>query len=364
MSVPLIDLKAQYNSIKDEIITAINSVLDSGEYILGQNVAALESSVAELCGVKHGIGVASGTDALLLSLKALGVGPGAEVITTPFTFFATAEVISKAGGLPVFADIDPLTYNLDPEKVAEKITPRTRAIIPVHIFGQAADLDPLLELAREHRLAVIEDACQAIGARYKGHRAGSLGHTACFSFYPTKNLGGYGDGGMVVTKDSEIAARLRLLRVHGSHIRYHHSIHGYNSRLDEIQAAVLRVKLKHLNRWNRQRRDRAALYDHLLNGSGIVTPHVEPWNESVYHLYVVRSPDRDLLRARLSGAGIGSGIYYPLPLHLQEVYKELGYRPGDLPEAERAARETLALPLDPEITEDTARLVVKTLLDY
>ena len=211
MSIPLIDLKTQYKSIKDEVLAAINSVLDSGEYILGRNVAALESAVAELCGVKHGIGVASGTDALLLSLSALGIGPGDEVITTPYTFFSTAEVISKVGATPVFADIDPLTYNLDPDQAAKRITPRTRAIIPVHLFGQMADLDPLLELAREYRLAIIEDACQAIGARYKGHRAGSLGHTACFSFYPTKNLGGYGDGGMVVTGDSEVAARLRLL---------------------------------------------------------------------------------------------------------------------------------------------------------
>lgn len=360
--LPLADLKAQYSSISEEILSAVKSVLESGAYILGENVAALEKAVARLCGVKHGIGLASGTDALLLSLLALGIKPGDEVITTPYTFFSTAEVVSKAGGKPVFVDIDPRTYNLNPALVEKKITSRTRAIIPVHLFGQMAYLDPLLDLAKRYGLALIEDACQAIGASYKGHRAGSLGDTGCFSFYPTKNLGGYGDGGMVVTDDDELARRIRLLRVHGSSRRYYHSVPGYNSRLDEIQAAVLRVKLKYLERWNALRRERAGLYDRLLKGSDVVTPFVEDWNVSVYHLYVLRSKKRDELQARLAKAGINSGVYYPLPLHLQEVFRGLGYRPGDLPEAERASRETLALPLYPEIPVEAVQRVAEEVL--
>jgi dTDP-4-amino-4,6-dideoxygalactose transaminase len=362
MVLPLADLKAQYDSISEEIMTAVKSVLASGKYILGKNVAALESSVAKLCGVKHGIGLASGTDALLLSLLALGVGPGDEVITTPYTFFSTAEVISKAGGKPVFADIDPRTYNLNPHLVEKKITSRTRAIIPVHIFGQMADMDPLLDLAKTYSLALIEDACQAIGASYKERMAGSLGDTGCFSFYPTKNLGGYGDGGMVVTNDDELAGRIRLLRVHGSRKRYYHSVPGYNSRLDEIQAAMLVVKLKYLDRWNELRRERAGLYDQLLKGSDVVTPFVEDWNVSVYHLYVLRSKKRDELKARLERAGINSGVYYPLPLHLQEVFRGLGYQPGDLSEAESASQETLALPLYPEIPVEAVQRVAKEVL--
>jgi dTDP-4-amino-4,6-dideoxygalactose transaminase len=362
VALPLIDLKAQYLSISGEILGAVEAVLESGEYIMGKNVAALESAVAGLCGVRHGIGVASGTDALLLSLKALGAAPGDEVITTPYTFFSTAEVISKAGYIPVFADIDPLTCNLDPNCVEKVINARTRCIIPVHIFGQTADLDPLLDLAEKHGAALIEDACQAIGASYKGRMAGSLGQTGCFSFYPTKNLGGYGDGGMVVTGDDVLADRVRLLRVHGSRRRYHHTVHGYNSRLDEIQAAILLVKLKYLEQWNEQRRAIAALYGQLLKGSGITTPFVEEWNVSVYHLYVIRSDERNLLKDRLNRAGISCGVYYALALHVQEVLRELGYRPGDLPEAEKASRETLALPLYPGMSEDDVHRVVEALL--
>lgn len=363
MSIPLLDLKAQYDNLSNEIMNAIQAVLAGGEYVMGGNVRALENSIAEMCGVKHGVGVASGTDALLLSLLALGINEGDEVITTPYTFFSTAEVISKAKGTPVFVDIDPLTFNLDVKLVEEKITSRTKAIIPVHIFGQPADLDPLLELSAKYNLKIIEDACQAIGALYKGRPAGSLGSTGCFSFYPTKNLGGYGDGGMVVTNDDNVADRLRLLRVHGSKQRYYHTIPGYNSRLDEIQAAVLRVKLKHLKQWNKARRARAALYDQLLKDSAIVTPHVEDWNESVYHLYVVRSKKRDILKSHLAKAGISSGVYYPLPMHLQEVYRELGYKEGDLPEAETASGEALAIPLYPEMTEEKVRQVVEVLLE-
>lgn len=362
MMLPIVDLKAQYSSISEEVVSAVKSVLESGAYILGKNVAVLENSVAKLCGVKHGIGLASGTDALLLSLLALGIRTGDEVITTPYTFFSTAEVVSKAGGKPVFADIDPRTYNLDPALVEKKITSRTRAIIPVHIFGQMADMDPLLDLAKRYGLALIEDACQAIGASYKGHMAGSLGNTGCFSFYPTKNLGGYGDGGMVVTNDDELADRIRLLRVHGSRRRYYHSIPGYNSRLDEIQAAMLIVKLQYLERWNELRRERACLYDQLLKSSEVVTPFVEDWNVSVYHLYVLRLKKRDELKARLERAGINSGVYYPLPLHLQEVFRGLGYQPGDLSKAETAAQETLALPLYPEIPVEAVQRVAEEVL--
>ncbi|MDD4239445.1 MAG: DegT/DnrJ/EryC1/StrS family aminotransferase [Desulfotomaculaceae bacterium] len=363
MSIPLLDLKAQYHTLSKEILAAITDVLASGEYVMGGNVRALENSIAQMCEVKHGIGVASGTDALLLSLIALGIGQGDEVITTPYTFFSTAEVISKVQGTPVFVDIDPRTFNLDVKLVEKKITSRTKAILPVHIFGQTADLDELLELCAKYKLQMVEDACQAIGAHYKGRPAGSLGSTGCFSFYPTKNLGGYGDGGMIVTNDDTLADRLRVLRVHGSRQRYYHTVPGYNSRLDEIQAAVLRVKLKYLAQWNEARRARAALYDQLLKESAIETPHVEAWNESVYHLYVVRSKERDRLKSRLAQAGISSGVYYPLPLHLQEVYKALGYQYGDLPEAERTSCEALALPLYPEMTETKVRQVVKVLLE-
>lgn len=363
MSIPLLDLKAQYNTLKSEILAAIHSVLDSGSYIMGGNVRALEESIAEMCAVKHGIGVASGTDALLLSLIALGIGEGDEVITTPYTFFSTAEVISKVRATPVFVDIDPRTFNLDVKLVEKNITSRTKAVIPVHIFGQTADLDPLLKLANNYNLKIIEDACQAIGALYKGKPAGSFGNTGCFSFYPTKNLGGYGDGGLIVTNDDTLAEKLRLLRVHGSKKRYYHLVPGYNSRLDEIQAAVLRVKLKYLAQWSEARRSKAALYNRLLQESAIDIPYVEEWNESVYHLYVVRSKERDVLKSRLAEAKINSGIYYPLPLHLQEVYRALGYKSGDLPEAERASCEALALPLYPEMTEDTVNQVVKVLLE-
>ncbi|GAW94011.1 DegT/DnrJ/EryC1/StrS family aminotransferase [Calderihabitans maritimus] len=364
MGIPLLDLKAQYESIKEEIDAAVVQVLESGRYILGPNVAELEKEIARLTGTRYAVGVASGTDALLLSLVALGVGEGDEVITSPYTFFATAEVISQVGAVPVFVDIDPETYNLDVSQVEEKITKRTRAIIPVHIFGQPADMDPLLDLAQKYDLFIIEDACQAIGAEYKGRPAGSMGNTGCFSFFPTKNLGGYGDGGMVVTNDSEVAEKIRILRVHGSNPKYYHSLLGYNSRLDELQAAILRVKLKYLEEWNEARRRKAALYDELLAGTPVVTPVVREWAKSVYHLYVVRVPDRDGLMQYLKEHGIFTGVYYPLPLHLQKVYADLGYKPGSLPEAEKAARETLALPLYPEITEDQVRKVVKRVKEY
>ena len=357
MTIPLLDLKAQYAGIKQEIDRSLVKIMAGGSYILGQNVRALEEEIARYCGVEYGIGVASGTDALLLALMAFGIEAGDEVITTPYTFFATAEVVSWLGATPVFVDIDPKTYNIDVNIIEEKITEKTRAIIPVHIFGQMADMDIIMELAHKYNLIVIEDACQAFGASYKGRKAGSIGHAACFSFFPTKNLGAYGDGGMVVTNDQEAAEMIKMLRTHGSSKEYFHEFLGMNSRLDEIQAAVLRIKLKYLDKWNCLRREKAALYKSLLRDSGLILPFEEAWNLHVYHLFIVRSLERDRLRERLVKEGIGCGVYYPLPLHLQNVYLHLGYREGDLPEAERASRETLALPLYPELNEEDIKKV-------
>ncbi|QNB48414.1 aminotransferase class V-fold PLP-dependent enzyme [Thermanaerosceptrum fracticalcis] len=350
MMIPLLDLKAQYLSIKDEIDAAIQEVMASGQYILGENVEALEKEIAEYCGVKYGIGVANGTDALVLTLDAFGIGKGDEVIATPYTFFATAEAISRVGATPVFVDINPYTYNIDVTKLKEKITEKTKAIIPVHIFGQMADMDPIMEIAKLHNLVVIEDACQAIGAEYKGRKAGSIGHAACFSFFPTKNLGCYGDGGMVVTNNPELALRIKLLRTHGSQKKYHHQIIGYNSRLDELQAAFLRVKLRHLDEWNTLRREKAHYYDQLFSKSQIGTPFVAEWADSVFHLYLIRSTYREKIQVALNENGISTAVYYPVPLHLQPVYQILGYHEGDLPCAEEASRETLAIPLYPEIS--------------
>jgi len=360
--IPLIDLKAQYREIKTEIYQAISKVLSGGHYILGPNVSALEEEIASYCGVKYGVGVASGTDALLITLIAAGIQPGDEVITTSFTFFATAEVVSWLGATPVFVDIDLRSFNISVKKIEEKITEKTRAIIPVHLFGQMVDMDPLMLIAQKNKLVVIEDACQAIGAEYKGRKAGSLGHAGCFSFFPTKNLGGYGDGGMIVTDDLKLVETARMLRVHGSRRKYYHDMMGLNSRLDELQAAVLRVKLRYLDRWNNLRRAKADLYQKLLAGRDIIVPFNETWSRHVYHLFVIRNKKRDVLQNRLAQQGIGSGIYYPLPLHLQSAYQYLGYREGDLPESEAAARETLALPLYPELTSHQIEEVVSALL--
>jgi dTDP-4-amino-4,6-dideoxygalactose transaminase len=361
MMIPLLDLKAQYLSIKDEIDAAIQEVMVSGQYILGKNVEAFEKEIADYCGVKYGIGVANGTDALVLTLDAFGIGKGDEVITTPYTFFATAEAISRVGATPVFVDINPLTYNIDVTKIEEKISKKTKAIIPVHIFGQMADMDPIMEIAKSYNLTVIEDACQAIGAEYKGRKAGSIGHVACFSFFPTKNLGCYGDGGMVVTSDAELVDKLKRLRFHGSSKKYHHVILGYNSRLDEVQAAILRVKLKYLDNWNEKRREKAYLYNQLLQDANVGLPYVEPWNKSIYHLYIIRSDIRNKIKISLDEKQIANGIYYPVPLHLQEVYAMLGYKTGTLKNAEEASRETLAIPLYPEITLEQQEEVVKVM---
>ncbi|MGZ4162923.1 MAG: DegT/DnrJ/EryC1/StrS family aminotransferase [Tumebacillaceae bacterium] len=362
--VPLLDLKAQYQTIREEIRQAIDDVLESGNYIMGPAVKSFEEAVATYCGVKHAIGVANGTDALLLTLDALGVGAGDEVITTPFTFFASAEVVSQLGATPVFVDIEPDTYNFDIAKLEAAITDKTKAIIPVHIFGQPVDMDELMAIANKHGIYVIEDACQAIGSTYKGQTIGSLGVAGCFSFFPTKNLGGYGDGGIIVTNDDELARKLRILRVHGSSPKYYHSMIGYNSRLDALQAATLQVKLKYIDEWNQKRREKASYYNEVLKELPIQLPFVKADREAVYHLYIIQTEYRDELMAYLGDNGISSGVYYPVPLHLQSVYAELPYGEGSMPISEKTALGTMALPLYPELTQDDQDYVISVVREF
>ncbi len=370
MSVPVLDLTRQYRRIQDEVQRALSEVFESQHFILGSNVSGLESEVARHLGVAQAVGVASGTDALLLGLRALGLRRGEGVLTSSFTFFATAGAVHNAGGRPFFADIDPETFNLSPESVRrfleEECRPgedglpvheatgtAIRVLLPVHLYGLCADMDALNEIARAHNLKVLEDACQAYGSTYKGKRAGALGDMAAFSFFPTKNLGGAGDGGMVTTPDEALADRLRMLRVHGGKARYIHEAVGYNSRLDEVQAAVLRVKLKYVDEWNGERRSRAALYRSGLDGlAPVKAPGAPEGCEHIFHQYVIRTTHRDELKAFLADRQIGSMIYYPVPLHLQPCFRFLGYREGDLPETERAAAEVLALPIFAELTEE------------
>ncbi len=358
MNVPLLDLKAQYATIREEIRAAIDEVMDSQHFVLGPKVTALEQQIAAYSGAKYAVGVASGSDALLLALMALDVGPGDEVITTPYTFFATASAVSRLGATPVFVDIHPRTYNIDPDGIEEKITDRTRAILPVHLFGQMADMDPIMEMAEKHGLKVVEDAAQSIGATYKERKAGAIGRVGCFSFFPSKNLGGCGDGGMVVTNEEDAAERIRVLRVHGSKPKYYHQMVGINSRLDALQAAVLSTKLNYLEGWSAARRRHAAFYDAAFSDANVETPYIEPFNVSIYNQYILRIACRDELIAHLKKHGIGCEIYYPVPLHLQACYQHLGYREGDFPESERASRETLALPVYPELTEMQQECVV------
>ncbi len=365
MPVPLLDLKAQFAPLREDILAAIARVCDSQRFILGPETDALERELAAIIGVKHAVGVSSGTDALIVSLMALGVGPGDEVITSTFSFFATGGAIVRVGATPRFVDVDPVTFNVDPAAVAKAVTPRTRAIIPVHLYGLCADMDPILDVAAAKDVAVIEDACQAIGATYKGRPAGGMGALAAFSFFPSKNLNAFGDAGLVTTNDDEIAAHVRRLRVHGAEPKYYHREVGGNFRIDELQAAVLRVKAPHLAAWNEARRTNAARYARLPAAvPGVVTP-VEPEGyRHIYHQYVVRVPRRDALKEHLAKAGIGCEIYYPVPLHLQECFAELGYRAGDCPVAETAAREVLALPIYPELTEAQQRAVVEAIADF
>ena len=351
MKIPILDLKAQYQAIREEMDAAVLGVLESGHFVLGPNVKALEQEVAHFCGCDYGVGMASGTDALRLAMDALEIGPGDEVITTPFTFIASANTISRAGARPVFVDIEPDTYNLSPAKVEAAITGRTKAILPVHLYGQLVDMDALMELAVRYHLPVLEDSAQAIGATYRDQAACSFGMIGCLSFYPTKNLGAYGDAGMAVTCNPDMAQKLDVLRRHGGRVKYYHERVGYNSRLDEIQAAVLRVKLRHLKDWTAARRRVAARYNELLAGLPVTTPQERPHMRHVYHQYTIRAPRRDALKAFLQDQGISTMIYYPLPLHLQEMYAGLGQGEGSFPEAERAAQEVLSLPIYPELTE-------------
>ncbi len=348
----MLDLRAQYDLIREEIRAALDEVLKSQHFILGPQVEALEQEIARYCRRRFAVGVASGTDALILALRAVGIGPGDEVIVPSFTFIATADSVSLLGAIPIFADIQPETFNIDPAKIAAKISARTRAIIPVHLYGQAADMDRILELARQHNLKVIEDNAQALGATYKGKRTASLGELGCISFFPSKNLGGYGDGGMIVTDSDPLYRRLRSLRSHGSTRKYFSEEQGWNSRLDEIQAAILRVKLRHLDQWNGARREVASRYDALLRRvPGVVPPRVVPWGDHVFHQYTIRLPQRDRVQKALAEQDIASTVYYPTPIHLQPIYGSLGYRPGDLPESERAASEALSLPMYPELSD-------------
>ncbi|GJL50483.1 DegT/DnrJ/EryC1/StrS family aminotransferase [Candidatus Nitrospira salsa] len=376
MSVPLLDLNAQHEPIRKDILAAIERVIDKNSYILGEEVKILEERVAAYCQARCGIGVSSGTDALLVSLMALGLGPDDEVITTPLSFFATAGCITRVGATPVFVDVEPDTLNLDPQKIQAAITPRTRAIVPVHLYGQCADMDPILEIAAEHELVVIEDAAQAIGAEYKDRRrAGSIGNIGCLSFFPSKNLGALGDGGMVVTNDEALADRVRLLRTQGGRPKYYHQAVGGNFRLDTLQASVLNVKLSYLDQWTSMRQQNAMRYEQLftqyqLTGNDPV--HLPPavYRDSqvphyhIYNQFIIRVPKRDALREFLKEQKIGAEIYYPVPLHLQECYASLGYVPGDLPQAEKACQENLGIPIYPELTLDQQETVVRAIAEF
>lgn len=365
MNIPMLDLSEQYQHLKEEIFQALEKVMSSSHFILGENVKKLEKDIAKYSHVAHGIGVANGSDALHISLLACGIQPGDEVITTPFTFFATAGSIARIGAKPVFVDIDPKTFNINPALIEAKITEKTKAIIPVHLYGQAADMDPILEIAEKHNLFVIEDAAQAIGAEYKGRKVGGFGDTACFSFFPTKNLGAYGDAGMIVTNDDQLAEKIRVIRVHGSKPKYYHHVLGYNSRLDEMQAAILNVKFPHLDAWSELRRKHAAYYTQLLSDlKEVVTPYEDENSYHIYHQYTIRVKDRDALQAYLKEQGVQTMIYYPLPLHMQPVFADLGYKEGDLPESEKAAKEALSLPMYPELRKEQQEYVVAKIKEF
>ena len=391
MNIPLIDLRAQYNSISKELDKATIDVLSSAAYIMGKNVTEFEKEFANYIGTKHAISVGNGTDALVIALKALGIGEGDEVITSTFTYFASAECISAVGATPVFVDVEKDTFNIDPDKIEEKITERTKAIIPVHIFGQSADMDKINIIAKKHNLKVIEDACQAVGAKYKGKMIGTLSDVACFSFFPTKNLSCAGDGGMIVTSDDNVATIAIALRTHGSGetgqkaynllnniteevvtsksgddtvynpLKYYNHLIGYNSRLDAIQAAILRVKLPHLDKWNLRRREIAKIYDEELIDSNVITPIVREENDTVYHQYVLQSDNREEMLAKLKEKGIATGVYYPVPLHLQKVYTDLGYKEGDMPVAEYLSHRTFAIPVYPELSEEQIQYIVDSI---
>jgi dTDP-4-amino-4,6-dideoxygalactose transaminase len=364
MTIPLVDLRIQYEPLREEILSGIEKVFESMHLFLGENVQSLEKEFAQFCGVKHAIGISDGTAALNIILRAMDIGAGDEVITTTHTFIATAEAIVLAGAKPVFVDIDPNTYLMDVSQVEARINANTKAILPVHLYGQTVDMDPLNELAVKYGLRVVEDACQAHGALYKGSKAGSLGDAAAFSFYYSKNLGAYGEGGMITTSDDKIARKARMIRDHGSERRYYHDLIGFNARLDEIQAVILRAKLPHLEEWTERRRQHSARYSELLKGSPVVAPVQLPDNRHVYHLYVIRSPNRDTLQTFLKEKGIGTGIHYPVPVHLQNSMSYLGYKAGNFPVTEQVVGQILSLPLYAELTDEQIDNVVKGIMAF
>ncbi|MFW5871189.1 MAG: DegT/DnrJ/EryC1/StrS family aminotransferase [Verrucomicrobiota bacterium] len=369
MNVPLLDLKPQYMTIKNEVDKAVAEVIESQRFIMGPEVEKCEKAIADYSGCRYGTGVSSGTDALLISLMAEKIGPGDDVLTTAYSFFATAGCISRTGARPVFVDIDPVTYNIDPALLEKAITPNTRAVIPVHLYGQMAEMSSVMDFAEKNGLVVIEDAAQAIGSEYRGRRAGSIGHYGCFSFFPSKNLGAFGDGGMVVTNSNERSNKLRELRNHGAKAKYYHEVIGGNFRLDAIQAAVVNVKLKHLDSWTEQRQRNAEMYDRLLTesgmvGSGAVKLPARIHNRHIFNQYVIRAEKRDQLQKFLAEKNIGTSIYYPLPFHMQTCFKELGYKAGDFPESEKAAHETLALPIFPELSDSQITYVADSISSF
>jgi dTDP-4-amino-4,6-dideoxygalactose transaminase len=364
MSVPFVDLKQQYLSIKDEVLAAVAGVFESTQFVLGKEVAAFEDEFASYSGARYGVAVNSGTSALHLALLAAGVGPGAEVITVPFTFVATAAAVGYTGAKPVFVDVDPETYCMDPARIEQAITPRTKAILPVHLYGQAADMDAISAIARRHGLPVVEDAAQAHGAEYRGRRCGSIGEMGCFSFYPGKNLGAYGEGGMVTTNDPEFARQIRILRDWGAEKKYHHVLKGFNYRMEGVQGAILRVKLRYLEKWTEARRANAELYSRALADSGLQLPKQASGNRHVYHVYAVMTSQRCDLMEALEAQGIQTGIHYPIPVHLQPAYSDLNYQAGDFPIAERLASEELSLPMFPELTESQIEAVSNAIAEY
>jgi dTDP-4-amino-4,6-dideoxygalactose transaminase len=364
MNVPLLDLKAQYATIKDEVLSAISEVLATQVCIGGPKVAELEEKIAAISDCKFAVGVSSGTDAILNSLMSLGIGRGDEVITTPFTFFATVGCIARTGAKPVFVDIDPQTFNINSELISSAVTKKTKAVMPVHLFGQMANMDPIMETADKHNLAVIEDAAQSITSTYKGKKAGSIGTAGCFSFFPSKNLGGIGDSGMIVTNNEELYNRMVIMRNHGQNPKYYHRYVGGNFRLDPIQAAALLVKLPHLNDWSGARRRNAAYYNEKFKGSVVKTPYISPDCVTIYNQYCIRVPRRDELLVHLQKNKIGCEIYYPVLMHLQECFRNLGYKKGDFPESEKASIEVLALPIYPELTDEMKDFVADTILSF
>jgi dTDP-4-amino-4,6-dideoxygalactose transaminase len=364
MKMQMVDVVGQYRRIKTEVDAAVHRVLDSGQFILGKEVGELETLIAGYLGIKHAVACASGTDALQIAMMAMRIGPGDEVITTPFTFVATAETIGLLGAKPVYVDIDPRTFNLDPSRIEAAITPRTKAIIPVHLYGHPVDMDPVMAVARARGLKVIEDSAQALGAAYRGTKVCAIGDAGCISFFPSKNLGAFGDGGMIVTNDAALAEQMRMVAAHGSRVRYYHEVLGVNSRLDTLQAAILLVKARHLDAWNAERRRAAGRYDALLSGTPATTPFIRPECEHIFHQYTLRVPRRDALAAHLKSRDIPHAIYYPVPLHLQKAFAMAGNKPGDFPETEKAAAEVLSLPMHTELAEEQQRFVTDTIREF